>query len=155
MQKKLKRSNADVKEGEIDIKKQSKFSSSTKRLVPPGRTLSTYDHFLGRNKKSKKKRPVAVIESNKRNELAVVSLSSRDGKHRTNLKGYQDGKSYFKHFVEIEDNEGKPIKVGEKFRENHPKLDLSKRDVNKIRKKVLEHSSPAPENRKKMEKFRK
>ena len=126
-----------------------------KRLIPPGRTLSTYDYFLGRNKKSKKKRPVAVIESNKRNELAVVPLSSRDGKHRTNLKGYQDGKSYFKHFVEIEDNEGKPIKVGEKFRENHPKLDLSKRDVNKIRKKVLEHSSPAPENRKKIEKFRK
>ena len=35
----------------------------------------------------------------------------------------------FLHFVEMEDNEGKPIKVGQKFIENHPNLDLSKRDV--------------------------
>ena len=120
-----------------------------------GRTLSTRDNFLGKNKRSNKKRPVAVIEINKRNELAVVPLSSREGKHRTRLKNYQDGKSFFKHFVEIEDNEGKPIKVGEKFKENHSRHDLSRRDIQKIRKKVFEHSSPAPENRKKIEKFRK
>ena len=72
-----------------------------------------------------------------------------------NPKKNQDGKSYFKHFVEIEDNEGKPIKVGEKFKANHPELDVSGHDVRKIRKTVFEHSAPAPQNRKKIQKFRK
>ncbi len=125
--------------------------------IPWGRTLSTHDNYLGKsNTESKKKRPVVVIETNQRDELAVVPLSSRDGQHRTRLKGYQQGQSYFKHFVEIEDNEGKPIKVdGMKFRANHRNLDVSRRDVMLIRDKVLFHSKPAPENRKKMKKFRK
>ena len=126
-----------------------------KKTIPVGRTLTTQDNYLGKNQKSKKKRPLAVIETNKRNELAVVPMSSRSGKHRTQLKNYQDGRSYYKHFVEIEDNEGKPIKVGKKFKENHSRHDLSRRDIQKIRDKVFEHSSPAPENRKKIEKFRK
>ena len=128
-----------------------------KKKVPVGRTLATYDHYLGRQKtSSKKKRPVVVIERNKRNELAVVPLSSRAGEHRTRLKNYQDGRSYFKHFVEIEDNEGKPIKVdGRKFRENHKNQDVAHKDVDAIRNKVFYHSKPMQQNRKKIEIFRK
>ena len=78
--------------------------------VPQGRTLTTHDNFLGKKKTSSaKKRPVVVIEANERNELAVVPLSSRSGKNRTKLTRYQQGQSYFKHYVEIEDDEGKPI----------------------------------------------
>jgi hypothetical protein len=127
-----------------------------KRRVPWGRTLTTYDHHLGRTKtKPQKERPVVVIETNDRNELAVVPLSSRNGKHRTHLPKYQDGRSYYKHFVEIEDNEGKPIKIGKKFRANHKNQDVSKADVNKIRDKVFYHAKPSAANRKKIEKFRK
>ena len=138
-------------------KPAGKKSQPVKKKIPWGRTLSTFDHFLGRSKTgSTKKRPVVVIETNKRDELAVVPLSSRSGEHRTRLKGYQQGKSYFKHFVEIEDNEGKPIKVdGVKFRANNRDLDVSRRDVMLIRDRVFTHSIPAPENRKKMRKFRK
>lgn len=127
------------------------------RKVPLGRTLSTNDHFLGKSKTgSKKIRPVVVIEVNKRNDLAVVPLSSRAGAHRTQLKNYQQGRSYFKHFVEIEDDSGKPIRVdGVKFRENHPDLDVSNKDVDFIKNKVFFHSKPAPVNRSKIEKFRK
>ena len=132
-----------------------KIAKRGKGKVPLGRTLSTYDHYLNKNSKSNKERPVAVIERNRRNELAVVPLSSRNGKHRTQLKNYQDGRSYFKHFVETCDNEGQPIKVGTKFRENHPRNDISKRDVNRIRKKVFEDSAPSVQNKKKIEKFRK
>lgn len=53
-----------------------------------------------------------MIETNASDELAVVSLSGHDGKNKTRLKGYQEGNSYFKHFVEINDNENKAIKVG-------------------------------------------
>lgn len=124
--------------------------------VPKGRTLSTFDKFFkgGKKTNSAKERPVVVIEASKNNELAVVPLSTTKGKDRTHLRNYQQGQSYFKHYVEIHDDEGKPIKVNQKFKENHPKNDVSGEDVKKIRDKVFNHSRPAPENLAKMEKFR-
>ena len=125
--------------------------------VPQGRTLKTQDNFLPGGKKtgSAKERPVVVIEDNGKNDLAVVPLSSRNGKDRTRLRNYQQGQSYYKHYVEIEDDEGKPIRINEKFKENHPNMDVSGEDVEKIRDKVFNHSRPAIKNRKKMDKFRK
>lgn len=124
--------------------------------VPKGRTLSTFDKFLkgGKKTSSAKERPVVVIEASKNNELAVVPLSTSKGKNRTRMKNYQQGQSYFKHYVEIHDDEGKPIKVNQKFKENHPSNDVSALDVKRITDKVLNKSRPAPENRAKMEKFR-
>ncbi len=71
------------------------------------------------------------------------------------MPNYQQGQSYFKHFVEIEDNEGKPIKVGVKFKENHPKNDLSRKDINIIIDKVFNHSSVSSRNKEKIQRFRK
>ncbi|MDR2090595.1 MAG: hypothetical protein LBP62_02960 [Clostridiales bacterium] len=123
--------------------------------VPQGRTLITHDnYFSGKCTGSVKERPVVVIEANERNDLAVVPLSSRDGKNRTRLKNYQQGQSYFKHYVEIQDDEGAPIRVNKKFRENHPNMDVSGQDVEKIRNKVFKSSIPSLENRKKMDIFR-
>ena len=131
--------------------KKKNFARTASGKVPKGRTLSTYDKYLPGGKKtgSDKKRPVVVIEANPENELAVVPLSSRAGKNRTRLKNYQQGQSYFKHFVEIEDNEGKPIKVNAKFRENHKNMDVSCEDVKFITDKVLNHSKASMGNRKK------
>lgn len=142
-------------------KKSGKPKINNKRTkggkVPQGRTLSTYDHYLGKGGKtgSKKERPVVVIETNDYNDLAVVPLSSREGKNRTRLKNYQQGQSYFKHYVEIEDDEGKPIRVNKKFRENHPNMDISSKDVAFIKDKVFYHSIPMQKNKKKIDKFRK
>lgn len=124
--------------------------------VPQGRTITTRDNYLGDGGKtgSTKERPVVVIETNDKNELAVVPLSSRNGNNRTLLKNYEQGQSYFKHFVEIEDDEGNPIVVNEKFRENHPNLDVSRQDVDAIIDKVLNHSRPMQANQEKMKKFR-
>ena len=95
-----------------------------------------------------------VIEANENNDLAVVPLSSRQGKNRTRLKNYQQGQSYFKHYVEIADDEGKPIRVNKKFKENHPNMDVSGEDVQKIKDKVLYHGKASITNREKMDKFR-
>lgn len=124
--------------------------------VPQGRTLKTHDNYLSGGKKtgSKKERPVVVIEANARNDLAVVPLSSRDGKDRTRLKNYQQGQSYFKHYVEIQDDEGNPIRVNKKFAENHPNMDVSEYDTKRIKDKVLYHAKTSSENQKKMNKFR-
>lgn len=124
--------------------------------IPQGRTLSTYDNFLPGGKKtgSRKERPVVVIEASDNNDLAVVPLSSRNGQNRTHLPNYQQGQSYFKHYVEIEDDEGKPIRVNEKFRENHPKMDVSGKDVTFIKDTVFNHSKPKQKNNKHINKFR-
>jgi len=150
MRKKFKNPSHKSKAG------KSKARTASGR-VPQGRTLKTHDNYLGKGKKtgSKKERPVVVIEANEENDLAVVLLSSREGNNRTRLKNYQQGQSYFKHYVEIEDDEGKPIRIGRKFQENHPNMDVSGEDVEKIRDKVFYHSVPAPCNRKKMDKFHK
>ncbi|MGN0790699.1 MAG: hypothetical protein ACI4MW_04470 [Christensenellales bacterium] len=142
------------------MKTQKKKVFAKKRTrggkIPQGRTLSTKDNYLGNGKKtgSIKERPVVVIEANEKNDLAVVPLSSRQGKNRTRLKNYQQGQSYFKHYVEIADDEGKPIRINKKFKENHPNMDVSRQDVERIKDKVLYKSQPAVENRKKMNKFR-
>lgn len=123
--------------------------------VPQGRTLTTHDNYLGKNKSaSEKERPVVVIEANAQNDLAVVPLSSRFGKNRTRLPKYQQGQSYFKHYVEIEDDEGNPIRVNHKFKENHPNMDVSNEDVAFMRETLFKHSKPMQENQKKIEKFR-
>ena len=142
-------------------KKSGKPKINSKRTkggkVPQGRTLSTYDRYLGKGGKtgSKKERPVVVIETNDYNDLAVVPLSSREGKNRTRLKNYQQGQSYFKHYVEIQDDEGKPIRVNKKFRENHSNMDVSNDDVEKIKDKVYNHCKASSANREKIKKFRK
>lgn len=123
--------------------------------VPQGRTLTTHDKYLDRKaKQPDKARPVVVIETNERNDLAVVQLSSRNGKDRTRLKNYQQGQSYFKHYVEIMDDEGKPIRVNNKFKENHPNMDVSRQDVDTIIDTVLNHSKPMQKNEKRINKFR-
>ena len=145
------------KTAEKSLKKTTKAKKRTHGgRVPQGRTLSTRDNYLGNGKKtgSKKERPVVMIEANENNDLAVVPLSSRQGKNRTRLKNYQQGQSYFKHYVEVADDEGKPIRINRKFKENHPNMDVSRQDVERIKDKVLYRSQPATENRKKMDKFR-
>ena len=125
------------------------------KRVPRGRTLSTNDNYLGKQKtNSKKKRTVVVIETNSNNEMAVVPLSSRDGENRTKLKNYTQGNSYFKHYVETKDNEGQPIVTNDKFRQNNKDLDISLNDVGKIRNKVFTNCKQKQRNNKVMNEFR-
>ncbi len=68
-------------------------------------------------------------------------------------------KKFFKNqrriYIEIEDDEGKPIRVNDKFKENHPNMDVSSKDVDLIKNTVLNHSKVSQENRRQMAKFRK
>ena len=126
------------------------------KYVPWGRTLTTKDNYLGKQKTgSKKTRPVVVVDNNTRNESAVFPLSSRKGANRTKLRNYQQGRSYYKHYLEIEDNEGKPIKVNNKFRENHKNMDLSREDVLDIRQNIFTKAKTKQRNKNLYDKFHK
>ena len=131
--------------------------------VKVGRTIKTKDKYLpvdkrGKSSKPKDKRWIAVIELNAAGELAVVKLTTEEQANTTKLKGYKHGNgktTYFKHFVEIEDNEGNPIKVdGVKFVANSKKYDLNDEQVAQVTDKVLNHSKMSSENRKKITKLK-
>lgn len=88
-------------------------------------------------------------------------MSSTDGPNRTELKGYnktfnknkKQVKTYFKHYLEIEDNEGKPIRVNEKFRENHKNMDVPYKKVVEINDVIYNHSKQKQRNRNLYDKF--
>lgn len=133
--------------------------SRKKKFVPWGRTLTTNDKYFGKQKTgSSKTRPVVVVDNYKDN-LAVVPLSSKSGANRTKIKGYGNKKTgqntYYKHYLEIEDNEGKPIRINEKFRENHKNMDISRDIVLDIRQNILTKAKTKQRNKKLYDKFHK
>lgn len=124
-----------------------------------GRTVKTKDEYLpiekGKGKSTPKdKRWIAVIAVNYKGELAVVRLTTENQPNTSELKNYKHGNgktTYFKHFVEIKDSKGKPIRIdGVRFIENDEKYDLNKRQVSQVRDRVLNHSKQATENKKKI-----
>ena len=149
---KRSKQNKNGKSKKNNDNKRKKLPTGNKS-IPFGRTLSTFDQFLPFEKgiKQNKKRGVVVIDSNKQNHLAVVALSTKNGKNKTHLPNYEQGDSYFKHFVEVKDNEGQPIVIGEKFRANNTDLDVSLSDSNFIVDKVLNHVPQGPANKAKIE----
>ncbi|MGN1222444.1 MAG: hypothetical protein ACI4TT_04350 [Christensenellales bacterium] len=121
---------------------------------------------MGKQKtNSKKTRGVVVVDTYNDN-LAVVPLSSRNGANRTELKGYNKSfgkdkkkdkkkvKTYYKHYLEIEDNEGQPIRVNEKFRENHKNMDVPYNKVVEIKNTIFNSSKQKQRNKKLYDKFK-
>ena len=112
----------------------------------------------GNSTKPKNKRIVAVIDSNSADELAVVRLTTQKQANTTELPTYKKGnkkETRFKHFVEITDNEGKPIKIdGIKFIENGKEYDLSVSELRRVSEHVLKHTAQAEENKMKIAKLK-
>lgn len=128
------------------------------RSIPVGRTIKTEDKYLPSDPKRvrqlKDRRWVVVIDKNTNEELAVVRLTDEKQPNTTKLSSYKKGNkkdTYFKHFVEIEDNEGNAIRVdGKKFLENAKQYDLTVKEMKFLRDKVLNHSKQSQENRDKI-----
>ena len=119
------------------------------KKVPWGRTLKTNDKYLSGSKTgSTKERPIVAVDSKENGEILAVPLSSTPGKNKTHLSNYQDGKSYFKHFIESKDKEGNPIVTNEKFKQNHTNMDVSVEDVKFIRQKLLNNVKQKQRNQK-------
>lgn len=136
-----------------------KTEKNISKRYPNGRTLKTQDRYLPTDKKGvseslKSQRRVVIIDSNSFDELAVVKLTTQNQPNTTELPTYKNGngrKSYFKHFVEITDNDGNPIKVdGVKFIENPWAYDLNPREVKHVANTVLGNVRQSEENRKKI-----
>lgn len=139
-----------------------KTAGKKRKSVPIGRTLKTKDMYLPYDPKKtrelKERRWVAVIDKNADEELAVVRLTDERQPNTTYLPTYKKGNrrdTYFKHFVETEDNEGKAIRVdGKKFIENSDKYDLSKNEVKEIQNKVYHRVKQSQANNAKIKRLK-
>lgn len=130
--------------------------------TPIGRTIKTKDEHLpivqNKVEKLKDERWIAVIEKNDQNELAVVRLTTQKQNNTSKLKGYKKGngkETYYKHFVEVTDNNGNPIKVdGVRFIENGKQYDLTIEQVKAVKNKVYGHVKQAKQNNDKVKKLK-
>ena len=101
------------------------------KIVPIGRTVMVRNGHINKSaKKPDERRTHVVIETNN-DDLALVRLTTKKP-NTTRLMFYKDGNSYFKHFVEVEDTKGEPLRVGKDITQNHKNMDLSKSDVSHI-----------------------
>ena len=131
-----------------------KSKRNVSKNVRNGTILQTRDEYLHNEGSYRKKgyekkgnyRKVAVIDSNRNDELAIVKLYSKSGEE---LKGT---KSRYKPFVETLDNENKRIRVGKKFIPNGQKL--SKENVSTIKKDCFTNPKVRYKNRKKVRRIK-
>ena len=123
--------------------------------VPNGTRLQTRDDYLkdGINTKASRGnyRPVVVIDSNKKDELAVIKVTHSS--KRKKINGF-DGNSGIRLYIHIEDDEGNPIKVGRKFIKKG--AGIGKKEANKIKKKAIKRAHPKikKDNREKLRKLK-
>lgn len=143
----------------VKKKNTKKSDKNVSKRYPNGRTIKTQDKYLptdkkGKSTKQKTKRRVVVVDSNRYDELAVVRLTTQNQPNTTELRTYKKGNgktTYFKHFVEIMDDEGNPIKIdGKKFIENPWAWDLSADEIEYVRRGVFEGKRQSDDNKKKI-----
>ncbi len=148
-----KKENKKDLQSKPSTRKQAQKGTKKTSSVPVGRTVMVRNGHINKwAKKPNEKRTHVVIETNKE-DLALVRLTSKKP-NTTQLKYYQDGSSYFKHFVEIEDVKGNPLRVGEDITQNHQNMDVSIKSVNYI-KDTIAKSREKKQYFNKMMRFRK
>ena len=127
--------------------------TTTKKKKPVvGQTLETNDIYLPyKNNPKPKSRPAIIVAINKYGYYAVIPATSQSTKHSTYYGKY--GIKYYRHNIEIEDNEGNPISVNKKFRLTDNCSKIPPGDVAIIKNAVLEHTKFSSENKIKMSQF--
>ena len=66
------------------------------------------------------------------------------------IETYKGGKSKFKPFFEVYDDNGNPIKKGKRFVPKSKKNDLPQKEITKIKKTVFKEAKTAKTNREKV-----
>ena len=115
-------------------RRQPPKRKNVSQTIPDGTILQTRDEYLHTQGSYRKEgyegkgnyRKVAVVDSNRKNELGIVKLYSKSG---VQLQGTP---SRYKPFVETLDDKNQNIKVGKKFIPSGKML--SKKNVTAIKK---------------------
>ena len=141
-------------------KNKSKQKQNKRKTLPIGQTLETADKYLKFNNKTSKElkstRPVIIadkiINPNGTEEYAIIPGSTQNNKNTTYYG--KNGIKFYRHIMEVKDNEGHPITQNEKFKKTTNSTQLPKADVDKMMNKILNHTKQSLENRKKYQEFK-
>lgn len=147
----------NLEEAKNRLKKNSAKNTVKNKRVPKieiGQTLESNDLFLPHDKNripKSKPRPVITAYINKFGEMIIIPGSKQNTR---NTKYYgKHGIEYYRKVIEVVDNEGKPIKVGDKFKltKNCSKIPID--DIKIIRNNVINHGRFSSVNRQKYKEF--
>ncbi len=176
LHKNTRKTKSVVQKKQTEVKPSVlKTEKKKKDELKIGRTVLTKDCYLPndpkKSKQLKEKRVVVIIDKNTNKELAIVRLTTQEQKNTTELKGYtakgqkvnskkDNGQTpkttFFKHFVEIYDNENNPITIDNvKFILRNERDNLTSKQVKQITKKVYGSCKQAGANRLKRDKLKK
>lgn len=118
--------------------------------IPNGTMLHTRDEYLSssngfnKNGKTKNYRKAVVVDSNRKNDLAIIKLT-------TSVKGKPvpgEKVSRYKPFIETKDNRGEPIRISPQFVKGRKSKHLAPKVANKMKKKAIKNRKHGKENRK-------
>lgn len=127
----------------------NKKNRNISKSIPNGTVLHTRDEYIKGSENYRKPgcqnkgnyRKVAVVDSNRHDDLAVVKLTTKG-------KPLPKEKATYKAFVETLDDKGKPIRIGPKFISRGAKI--SKQAISIIKKDSFKDSKTRKSNRRKV-----
>ena len=127
----------------------NKKNRNVSKNIPNGTILHTRDEYIYGSQNYRKPgyqskgnyRKVAVVDSNRHDDLAVVKMTTKG-------KTLPGEKSTYKPFVETLDDKGKPIRIGSRFISRGAKL--SKKAISIIKRDSFKDSKTRKRNRRKV-----
>lgn len=116
------------------------------KMIKNGTMIRTRDEYFADHngyKKEKYKdnnilyREAFVIDTNSLDEMILIKAQSNGKYCVINLSGQ---KEHYNLFVKDRDNEGKPIRLGTKFKKGERKYSISEKDADTIREMAMQSS---------------
>ena len=145
------------------MKKSPPKRKNVSQKIKNGTAILTRDEFFEDNNNYKKEkyknkpniyyREATVVDSNRNDELAIIKHQS-SGKFSVKKKNNKVSK--YNTYIKTKDDEGKPIKIGKKFKRANPKYDVTEKKANKMKKQSIKSPNKqiAKDNRKALKKLK-
>lgn len=135
-------------------KKKPPKRKNVSQRVPNGSLIITNDKYLyGTDGNSNKVRMSITVDSNRKDQLAIVKLTTSE-KHG---RRFQNNKGFDKHsdMIYTKDNKGNPIVIeGNKFVKGSNNRSITASQANEIKRRNVKESKYRKENRKRLKKLK-
>lgn len=135
-------------QSKVEKKFAKKYGKNVSREIINGTVIMSRDEYFQdnnnfqklkyKNKKDVLYRENIAVDSNRNNELALIKVQSGG---KLEVKNNSGQKEKYNPYIKTKDNEGKPIKIGEKFRVGDPKYNVSEKNANQMKKEAVKSRS--------------
>lgn len=152
-----KQSMPVTRKSKVRTDKQPPKRKNVSQKILNGTMIHTRDEYLGsahgfnKNGATEYYRQAIVVDSNRKNDLALIKLTTSDkGESVPGLK-----KSKYKPYIETKDNEGRPIRISKKFIKGRKKQKISAAIANDMKKTAVIDKREGEKNRNKLKRLKK